>query len=253
MVHCLVLVRHGQTEWVRQNRFAGWADAPLSAAGRKEAQRAGQALAKAGLTFDLGHCSRLSRSRETLAIIREALECPDLPVKETWRLNERHYGRLQGMNRIKAAVEFGNDQVAAWRRDYRARPPEVARDSPEHPAQDAIYGDLDASLLPGAESLEDAALRVVPWWEGEIAPALRAGNTLLVVAHTASLRGLVRIIERLTDEETAAFRIATALPLVLFLDDNLALTQKVELTGGVASQFRQLLAKIKPRRRISWI
>ncbi len=253
MSHCLVLLRHGQTEWVRQNRFAGWADAPLSAAGRREARRAGQALAEAGLLFDQSYCSRLSRARETLAIVKTALRRPELPTTESWRLNERHYGRLQGMNRIKAAVEFGNDQVASWRRDYRAGPPEIASESPDHPSNDPLYGDVDPSLLPGGESLEEAAVRVQPWWESEAVPSLLAGKTPLVVAHTASLRGLARIIEGLSDRETEAFRIATALPLVLFLEADLTLARKVELTSGVTSQLRQFLTKIKPRRRISWI
>lgn len=249
----LVLVRHGKTEWVKQNRFAGWADAPLSDQGREEARLAGKILLKKGIRFDCCHTSRLSRARETLDLLLEVLNQSDLPIIETWRLNERHYGILQGMNRARAALEFGNDLIGQWRRDYRARPPAQPRDAEDHPLNDPRYSDVPPDLLPETESLEDAALRVLPWWNDEILPTLRSGKNILLVAHTASIRGLARHIEGLSDEEAEAFRIATCLPLAYRFDDDLTLIEKEEITSGFASQVRRFLNKHKPGKAISWI
>jgi 2,3-bisphosphoglycerate-dependent phosphoglycerate mutase len=252
-MNTLVLIRHGRTEWAAQNRFAGWADAPLADSGKEEALRAAKALKERGFTFDLAQTSYLSRARETLDLILEAMDLQAIPREETWRLNERHYGALQGQNRTKAAMLYGNDQLARWRRDYRARPPAQPGDAPDHPRRDPRYADVDAALLPDSESLEDAALRVLPWWEERLAPLLRQGRRVLVVAHTASIRGLTRHIEDLSDAEAEAFRIATCLPLVYRFDSELNVVEREEVASGLSSKVRRLLAKHKPGKAISWV
>lgn len=249
----LVLLRHGKTEWSSQNRFAGWADAPLSAAGQKEAQEAGRILAATGLDFDLCCTSYLSRAARTLEIVLETAELQDTPVERHWRLNERHYGSLQGNNRAKMALKFGNQQVAAWRRSFKAEPPALPDDDPRLPAVDPLYAGIDPALLPRSESLEQAAERVAPWWRETLAPRLREGQRVLVVAHTSSIRGLVRQIEGLADEAAASFRIATAVPLVYQLDDQLKIMEKQELIAGWGGRIRHFLNKRKPGKQISWI
>ena len=250
---CLVLLRHGTTAWAKQNRFAGWADAPLSKSGAEEAARAAKALAARGFRFDAAYSSLLSRARETMAILRRGLGEAAVPEpRQDWHLNERHYGALQGENRAKAALAYGNEQLTAWRRDYRARPPDLTPDDPRHPSRDPLYQDIDPELLPSSESLEDAALRVLPFWEQELAPRLADGACLLVAAHTASIRGLVRQVEGLSDEETEAFRIATCLPVVYRFDDNMNVVAKEEVTSGLTSQVRRLLNKHKSG-KISWV
>ena len=249
----LVLIRHGATEWVAQNRFAGWADAPLSENGREQARRAGRALNERKFAFDLCHTSRLSRARDTLDIVLQMLGQERIERRESWRLNERHYGVLQGMNRAKAALQFGNKQIGQWRRDFQARPPALPRESPGHPANDPLYGDLDPSVLPATESMKDAALRVSPYWEKELVPALRAGRRLLVVAHTASIRGLVRKIEQLSDAEAEAFRVTTCLPIAYRFADDLTVIEREEIASGLSSQVRRFLNKHKPGKRLSWM
>jgi 2,3-bisphosphoglycerate-dependent phosphoglycerate mutase len=249
----LVLVRHGKTEWSSQNRFAGWADAPLSAAGLQEARMAGRCLAAAGYRFDLACTSYLSRAATTLEIMLEEMRQGDLPVQRSWRLNERHYGGLQGHNRAKMALQYGNDQVAQWRRGFSAKPPALAADDPRLPALDPLYAGVDPALLPRSESLEQAAARVAVWWHETLAPRLRRGQQVLVVAHTSSIRGLVREIEGLDGEEAARFRIATALPLVYTLDEDIKVVDKQELAEGWTSRVRQFLNRHKPGTRISWI
>jgi 2,3-bisphosphoglycerate-dependent phosphoglycerate mutase len=252
-MHTLVLIRHGRTKWAKQNRFAGWADAPLSASGRTEARRAGKALKERGFTFDLAQTSYLSRARETLDLVLEVMGLTGLPREESWRLNERHYGALQGENRTTAARIYGNDQLVRWRRDYRARPPAQPDDAPDHPRRDPRYAGVEAALLPDSESLEDAALRVLPWWEDHLAPLIRQGRRVVVVAHTAPIRGLARHIEGLTDQEAEAFRIATCLPLVYRFDQELRVVEREEITGGLSSQVRRFLINHKPGKTISWV
>ncbi len=249
----LVLVRHGKSEWSNRNRFAGWADVPLSAAGAEEARRAGAALAERGLVFDSCHTSYLKRANQTLDIMLGAMQHPDLPVERSWRLNERHYGALQGENRARMALKHGNEQLIAWRRGYRDRPPALGDGDPRLAALDPLYAGVDPALLPRSESLEEAVRRVVPWWQERIEPQIRAGKRLLIVAHTSSLRGLARLIENLGDSETAAFKIPTAVPLVYGLDADLGVLDKLLLTDGWASRLRLLLNQHKPSSRISWV
>lgn len=249
----LVLVRHGKTEWSSQNRFAGWADAPLSATGIAEARDAGRVLAAAGYRFDRACTSYLSRSIRTLEIILEELGAPAIPVERDWRLNERHYGALQGHNRAKMALQYGNDSVAEWRRSFTAEPPPLPEGDPRLPSRDALYADVDPTLLPRTESLQQAAERVAAWWHESLAPSLRDDRQILVVAHTSSIRGLVRQIEGLSDADAAGFRIATALPLVYTLDDTLGVVGREELAEGWSNRMRRFINRHKPGRRISWV
>lgn len=249
----LVLVRHGKTEWSSQNRFAGWADAPLSAVGEQEAQAAGRSLAAAGYSFDLCCTSLLSRAQRTLEILLGELGQAEVPVERSWRLNERHYGALQGHNRARMALQHGNEQVALWRRSFDAAPPELPDGDPRLPELDPLYAGIDPALLPRSESLAQAADRVAPWWRDFLVPRLRRGERVLVVAHTSSIRGLVRRIEGLDDAASAAFRIATALPVVYTLDEDLDVTAREELTTGWSGRLRKFLNRHKPGRRISWI
>ena len=249
----LVLVRHGKTEWSSQNRFAGWADVPLSASGRAEAQSAARAIAAAGLAFDACFTSFLSRAEETLAIMRAALGEATGPTARAWQLNERHYGVLQGQNRARVAMEFGNARVAAWRRSYTAIPPPLADGDPRLPALDPLYAGVEQTLLPRTESLQLAADRVALWWRETLAPRLRAGEDVLVVAHTSSIRGLVREIESLDGTAAAAFRIATAVPLVYRLDDQLTAVARETLVGDWGGRVRQFMNRHKPGSLISWV
>jgi 2,3-bisphosphoglycerate-dependent phosphoglycerate mutase len=249
----LVLVRHGKTEWSSQNRFAGWADAPLSAAGEQEARGAGRALAAAGLHFDQVHTSYLGRAARTLEIILAEIGQSGCPVARSWRLNERHYGALQGENRARMALHYGNDRVAQWRRSFTAEPPRLPEGDPRLPSLDPLYAGIDPALLPRSESLQQAAARVAVWWRETLAPQLKGDAQVLVVAHTSSIRGLAREIEGLDDAESAAFRIATALPLVYRLDDGLRLLDRRELAAGWPSRVRRFLNRHKPGTRISWI
>jgi 2,3-bisphosphoglycerate-dependent phosphoglycerate mutase len=249
----LVLVRHGKTEWSNQNRFAGWADVPLSDAGRTEAQGAGRAVAAAGLAFDACFTSFLGRAEETLSIMRAAIGESTGPTTRAWQLNERHYGALQGQNRARAAIEFGNAQVAAWRRSFTAIPPPLADGDPRLPALDPLYAGIEHRLLPRTESLELAADRVAIWWRETLAPRLRAGDNVLVVAHTSSIRGLVREIEGLDGAAAAAFRIATAVPLVYRLDDRLETVARETLAADWGGRLRQFVNRHKPGSLISWV
>ena len=249
----LALMRHGESDAGHAKRFAGWADVGLSPEGRNEARAAGAALAASGIDFHVFQTSLLDRARETLALVLAELERSDAMVEATWLLNERHYGSLQGRVRHDVVREYGDDAVIGWRRDYRARPPLLGAEDPRHPRHDAKYRGLAGVALPAGESLEDAALRVVPWWTSNLAPRLRAGDNVLVVAHTASLRGLTRLIEQLDDEATAAFRIATCSPVLYEFDDQFTVTRKFELTLDTRGRWRRLRSRLKPTRLLPWM
>ncbi|MDH5551924.1 MAG: 2,3-bisphosphoglycerate-dependent phosphoglycerate mutase [Nitrosomonas sp.] len=249
----LALIRHGQSLWTRDNRFSGWADISLSPQGREEARRAGRALAASNIKFDLCQTSLLSRASETLQLIKAEMQTPDLNTETSWLLNERHYGSLQGQSRREVYLRYGNKQVAAWRRDYRARPPLQEINNPNHPYLDPKYQHVDKAELPSSESLEDAAIRVSRWWEKSIAPQLQLNQNMLIVAHTASLRGIVRILEQLDDTQTADFRIATCLPVIYEIEQDLSISKKYKLPVGGQGWLRQLGSKLKPTKLIPWI
>jgi 2,3-bisphosphoglycerate-dependent phosphoglycerate mutase len=241
----LVLVRHGATEAAEANRFAGWDDTVLSPTGRAEARRAAETLAAAGFAFERCFTSRLSRAVETLACIARRLAPPENLVVRDWRLNERHYGALQGVARGTAIAEYGNAQVVEWRRSYAAVPPPLDESDPRWREQLERLADVPAALQPRAESLAQAVERVTPVWREAVRPALQRGETVLVVAHTSSIRGLARAIEGLDDAASAAFRIATAVPRVYRLDDDMRPLGRDDLADG--SAVRYWANRLKPR------
>ena len=248
----LVLMRHGATLWGQENRFAGWADTPLSDTGIKEAQGAAQTLAEADLAFDISFTSSLKRAQQTLDIVAKSKGAPIGTIISDWRLNERHYGTLQGETREAMIERYGNQQVVDWRRSYAAVPPPLTEDDPRWQEQVRRLPNISIDVQPKSESMAMAALRVEPLWQTRMAPALRAGKRLLVVAHTSSIRGLARVIEGLNDEAAADFRIATAIPLIYLLDDDLKFIKRTDLNVGVISNLRYWINRLKPR-RLGWI
>lgn len=217
----LVLVRHGQSEWNLENLFTGWTDVDLTDQGVREAQAAGRALREEGTAFDIAFTSVLTRAIRTLWLILDEMDLMWIPVHRDWRLNERHYGALQGLDKAETAARHGADQVQIWRRSYDIPPPAVAVDDDRHPRFDARYGGLDAALLPATESLATTLVRVRPCWEERIAPALVTGRDVLVAAHGNSLRALVKMLEGISDQAITEFNIPTGVPRVYELDPQL--------------------------------
>ena len=244
----LIVVRHGPTVYSQQNRFAGWVDTPLTVKGQNDARRAGESLRRAGLEFDVCFTSRLLRAEQTLGSIRASVPIGDGRIERDWRLNERHYGVLQGETRGAIIARYGNAQVVEWRRAYDACPPLLGDDDPRRLEQLARFPDVPSHVQPRGERLRDAAERVAPMWHERIVPALAQGMRVLVVAHTSSARGLARLIEGLTDEQCAAFRIATAIPRIYELDRHLIVERITDLTNGARSQVLYWVNRLKPRR-----
>lgn len=213
-----VLLRHAQSQWNLENRFSGWQDMDLSEAGVEEARRAGRLLKAAGLRFDRAFVSTLKRAVRTLELVLHELGQPGVTVERSWRLNERHYGALEGLNKQEIAAKYGPEQFRAWRRSYLTRPPELSPDDPRHPRHDPRYADVDPRLLPAGESLEDTLQRVVPYWEQAIVPHLAQGATVLVVSHGNTLRALVKHLDCLSDEAVERLEIPTGTPLVYEFD-----------------------------------
>ncbi|MCX6709889.1 MAG: 2,3-diphosphoglycerate-dependent phosphoglycerate mutase, partial [Candidatus Woesearchaeota archaeon] len=206
----LVLVRHGESIWNRENRFTGWVDVGLSEKGILEARKAGKALKKDGFTFDIAFSSVLKRATDTLKIILSEMKL-SIPVENSWRLNERHYGALQGLNKREMAKKYGEKQVYAWRRGYDERPPALDIKSDMNPRKDPLYFDLKKSELPLTESLKDTVFRFEPYWKNEMAPKLRKGSKILVVAHGNSIRALVKILDRIPDRKISGINIPTGI------------------------------------------
>ena len=248
----LVLLRHGTTVLSEETRFAGWADTPLSTAGMAEARAAGRVLAAAGFRFDLIATSRLIRALQTLDLVLGEMKTKDPVVVKDWRLNERHYGALQGESRIAMVERHGNEQVALWRRDYSTVPPLLEDSDPRFLEQAARLPDIPDALQPRSESMKAAAERVAPVWHEHIAPALKADRNVLVVAHTSAIRGIARVLESLDDSACASFRIATAVPRVYDLDNALAIQGKSDLTSNVGAAFRYWINRLKPG-WVGWI
>ena len=245
-------MRHGATLWGQENRFAGWADTPLSDTGVKEAEDAARTLAKSGLAFDICFTSLLKRARRTLEIVIDSKGPPVRNIISDWRLNERHYGALQGETREAMIERYGNQQVVAWRRSYAAVPPPLSENDPRWQEQLQRLPNISVEDQPRSESMAMAAARVEPVWHTRMVPELKTGKQLLVVAHTSSIRGLARVIEGLSDEEAADFRIATAIPLIYLLDDDLKIISRTDLNDGVVSNLRYWVNRRKPR-RFGWI
>lgn len=217
----LVLVRHGESDWNRENRFTGWTDVDLSEQGLREARAAGQVLKAEGFRFDLAFTSVLKRAIRTLWIILDELDRMWIPVEHSWRLNERHYGALQGLNKAETAAQFGDEQVRIWRRSYDTPPPPLALEDERHPGRDPRYQSLSAEDLPLTECLKDTVARMLPYWHEQIAPAVRSGRQVIVAAHGNSLRALVKYLDQISDEEIIKLNIPTGIPLVYELDANL--------------------------------
>jgi 2,3-bisphosphoglycerate-dependent phosphoglycerate mutase len=220
-MHKLVLLRHGESVWNRENRFTGWTDVDLSERGRQEAQEAGRLLKEGGYVFDTAFTSVLKRAIRTLWYSLDALDLMWIPVQKDWRLNERHYGALQGLNKAETAQEHGDDQVKIWRRSYDIPPPPLTPDDERHPSRDPRYASLDPKELPLTESLKDTVARFLPYWHQAIAPTIAAGRRVIIAAHGNSLRALVKYLDEVSDAEIVELNIPTGQPLVYELDADL--------------------------------
>ncbi len=220
MKSTLILLRHGQSAWNLENRFTGWIDVDLSETGVEEARRGGKQLAAEGFKLDICYTSVLKRAIRTLWIALDELDQMWVPVVRTWRLNERHYGSLQGLNKAETAKKFGNEQVLVWRRSYDIPPPPLDTDDPMHPRFERRYAGVDPAILPATESLKITLDRVLPFWESTVLPDLKQGKTVLIAAHGNSLRALVKHLDQMSDQDIVELNIPTGVPLVYQLDDN---------------------------------
>ena len=217
-MHKLVLLRHGESTWNKENRFTGWTDVDLSDKGREEARAAGQLLKHEGFSFDLTFTSVLKRAIRTCNIVLDELDQLWLPVQRSWRLNERHYGALQGLNKAETTARHGEAQVKIWRRSYDTAPPPLTPDDPRHAGREPRYKDLAAAEIPLTESLKDTVARFLPYWNDAMAPAIAAGRRVIIVAHGNSLRALVKYLDEISDSDIVELNIPTGIPLVYELN-----------------------------------
>jgi 2,3-bisphosphoglycerate-dependent phosphoglycerate mutase len=235
-MHRLVLLRHGESTWNKENRFTGWTDVDLSETGRAEALEAGRLMAAEKYEFDVAYTSVLKRAIRTLWIALDALDMLWIPVHNSWRLNERHYGALQGLNKAETAAKHGEEQVKTWRRSYDTPPPLLPPEDPQHPSWDRRYGDVPPDQLPVGESLKDTVNRFLPYWHETIAPEIRRGRRVLIVAHGNSLRALVMYLDSLTQDQVVELNIPTGIPLVYQLNDQLRPLSKFYLGDAEAAR-----------------
>ncbi len=217
----LVLVRHGESQWNKENRFTGWTDVDLSAKGLEEAREGGRVLKAEGYHFDVAYTSVLKRAIRTLWTVLDEMDLMWIPVFRSWRLNERHYGALQGLNKAETAAKFGEDQVKIWRRSYDIRPPELTPGDERYPGRDPRYRSLTPAELPLTECLKDTVARFLPLWHDTIAPAIQSGRNVLIAAHGNSLRALVKYLDQVSEPDIVELNIPTGMPLVYELDDRL--------------------------------
>jgi len=217
----VVLLRHGESTWNKENRFTGWTDVGLSQKGVQEALEAGRTLRKEGYVFDIAYTSVLARAIKTLWIALEEMDLMWIPVVNSWRLNERHYGALQGLNKAETAQKHGMEQVKIWRRSYDTPPPVLAKDDNRYPGKDPRYADLTEEELPLTESLKDTVARFLPYWQETIGPMVRTGKRVIIAAHGNSLRALVKYLDNVSEQEIVGLNIPTGIPLVYELDENL--------------------------------
>jgi 2,3-bisphosphoglycerate-dependent phosphoglycerate mutase len=234
----LVLLRHGESEWNRENRFTGWTDIDLSPRGMEEAREAGQLMRGETYEFDVAYTSLLKRAIRTLWIALDEMDMMWIPEHRSWRLNERHYGALQGLDKSETAAKHGEAQVKIWRRSYDVAPPPLTTEDPRHPSNDRRYADLEPGELPLSESLENTVNRFLPYWHSAIAPAIREGKRALISAHGNSLRALVKYLDNMTEEEVVELNIPTGVPLVYLLNDELKPLQKYYLGDQATVQQR---------------
>jgi 2,3-bisphosphoglycerate-dependent phosphoglycerate mutase len=253
-MHKLILIRHGESLWNKENRFTGWHDVDLSEKGRAEAQEAGRTLkkltAETGHRFDLAYCSVLKRAIRTLWIALDEMDQMWLPVKKDWRLNERHYGALTGLNKAETAALHGEDQVKIWRRSYDTPPPMLDAKDPRHPQNDLRYQQVDPKLLPGGESLKLTVARFLPLWNEEIAPTILSGKKVLIAAHGNSIRALIQHLENLTPEQIMEVNVPTGIPLMYELDSKLKVLNKQYLGDAdlVAAAMEHVAAQGKVKK-----
>lgn len=217
----IVLLRHGESTWNKENRFTGWTDVDLSKKGLKEAHEAGKVLKKEGYKFDLAYTSVLKRATKTLKIALEELHLGKIPTRKSWKLNERHYGDFQGLNKAETAKKFGEEQVKIWRRSYAIRPPAMKKSDKRYAGREAKYKGLKSSEIPLTECLKDTVKRVMPYWNKEIVPTIKKGKKILIAAHGNSLRALVKHLDKISEKEITELNIPTGVPLVYELDKNL--------------------------------
>ncbi len=217
----LVLLRHGESIWNKENRFTGWTDIDLSEKGTEEARKSGQTLKKEGYAFDVAFTSVLKRAIRTLWIALDEMDLMWIPVYNSWRLNEKHYGALQGLNKAEMAAKYGEEQVLIWRRSYDVRPPALEKTDKRHPANDPQYKDLNKNDIPATECLKDTVARFLPYWHETLAKAIKSGKRAIISAHGNSLRALVKYLDDISDDEILKLNIPTGIPLVYELDDNL--------------------------------
>ena len=225
----LVLLRHGESQWNQENRFTGWFDVDLTDKGREEAREAGRLMAAEKFEFDVAYTSVLKRAIRTLWIALDEMDLMWIPEYRSWRLNERHYGALQGLNKAETAALHGDAQVKIWRRSYDIPPPPLTADDPRHPSRDRRYADLKPNELPLTESLKDTVARFLPYWHDTIAPDINAGKKVLIAAHGNSLRALVKYLDNVPEDEIVELNIPTGIPLVYLLNDDLQPLQKFYL------------------------
>lgn len=238
----LVLIRHGQSQWNLDNRFTGWYDIDLTEQGMSEATEAGQRLLSEGYKFDVCYTSVLKRAIRTLWTVLDQMDAMNLPVHRNWRLNERHYGALQGLNKAETAAKHGEEQVLIWRRSYDVPPPALEDDDERHLAYLARYPQLDPLAIPRSECLKDTVERVLPCWHDQIVPDLRSGKNILVAAHGNSLRALIKYLDEISDEDILKMNIPTGLPIAYELDDNLRPVSKKFLCDP--EQLEKLMAEV---------
>jgi 2,3-bisphosphoglycerate-dependent phosphoglycerate mutase len=230
----VVLLRHGESEWNKSNQFTGWTDVDLTEEGRKQAKQAGEVLRQEGYTFDVAYTSVLKRAIRTLWIALDELDLMWIPVHRSWRLNERHYGGLQGLNKAETAAKYGDDQVKIWRRSYDIPPPALDKDDERYPGRDPRYTELSAAELPMTECLKDTVERFLPYWHEVIAPTIKSGKKVIIAAHGNSLRALVKYLDDISDTDILELNIPTGVPLVYELDDNLNSTKHYYLGDQAA-------------------
>ena len=219
----LVLIRHGESEWNKENRFTGWTDVGLSEKGVREAHDAGKILKEQGFAFKVAYTSYLTRAIKTLWIILEQMDLMWIPVYKSWRLNEKHYGMLQGLNKKETAQKYGDEQVLIWRRSYSTPPEPLPENDPRHPKQDPRYDALSADEIPSTEALQDTVNRIIPYWNNDISLSLKKHKEVLVAAHGNSLRGIVKYLKNMGEEEIIQFNIPTGIPYVFEFDDEMKL------------------------------
>jgi 2,3-bisphosphoglycerate-dependent phosphoglycerate mutase len=245
----VVLLRHGESDWNRENRFTGWTDVDLSELGLKEAKAAGQLLKREGYTFDQAFTSVLKRAIRTLNLALDEMGLLWIPVQRSWRLNERHYGALQGLNKAETAAKFGDDQVKVWRRSYDIPPPPLELNDERFPGFDPRYADVPRAALPATECLKDTVARFVPYWQDVIAPAVKSGKKVVIAAHGNSLRALVKYLDNISDKEIVELNIPTGVPLVYELDDKLEPIRKYYLgdQAEIAAKMNAVAAQGKAK------